>query len=73
MVVLSVWIYRLRVRAGVLEWGSVELMDTIQLTELNAAEVRQHPDLQFQAALSWLTSPNLPPVQQAVQVPSVIE
>ena len=47
--------------------GSVELMDSIQLTEISADDVRAHPDLQFQAALSWLTTPNLPPVQQALK------
>ena len=52
--------------------GSIELVDAIQLTEISAADVRLLPDLQFQAALSWLTSPNLPPVQQAVQ-PSAAE
>jgi carboxyl-terminal processing protease len=50
--------------------GSVELIDSVQLTEMSADQVRQQPDLQFQAALSWLTSPNLPPVQQAVQLPA---
>lgn len=49
--------------------GSVELMDSIKLEEISAADVRVHPDLQFQAALSWLTTPNMPPVQQAVQAP----
>jgi carboxyl-terminal processing protease len=47
--------------------NTIQLMDSIQLSEINAGEVRTHPDLQFQAALSWLTTPNLPPVQQAVQ------
>jgi carboxyl-terminal processing protease len=50
--------------------GSVELIDSIRLGEISAADVRVHPDLQFQAALSWLTVPNLPPVQQAVQAPT---
>jgi carboxyl-terminal processing protease len=49
--------------------GSIELMDSVQLSEIGVSDVRVHPDLQFQAALSWLTTPNLPPVQQALQVP----
>ena len=49
--------------------GAVKLMDSIQLGEMTTAEVRAHPDLQFQAALSWLTTPNMPPVQQALQAP----
>ena len=53
--------------------GSVELIDSVQLDDSSAADVRSHPDLQFQAALSWLTSPNMPPVQQAVQAPSTTE
>jgi len=50
--------------------STVELMDSVKLGELSAAEVRADPDLQFQAALSWLTTPNLPPAQQAVHSPS---
>jgi carboxyl-terminal processing protease len=50
--------------------GTVKLIDSIELAEASAAEVRVHPDLQFQAALSWLISPTLPPVQQAVQSPN---
>jgi carboxyl-terminal processing protease len=50
--------------------GTTELIDSIRLSELSAADVRAHPDLQFQAALSWLISPTLPPIQQAVQAPS---
>ncbi|MCC6455294.1 MAG: S41 family peptidase [Caldilineaceae bacterium] len=53
--------------------GSVELMDSLLLEEISAADVRTHPDRQFQAALSWLTSPNLPPVHQAFQVPTPLE
>jgi carboxyl-terminal processing protease len=53
--------------------GSVELMDALLLEEISAADVRVHPDRQFQAALSWLTSPNLPPVHQALQVPAPLE
>jgi carboxyl-terminal processing protease len=53
--------------------GSVRLIDAIQLDEATAAEVRAHPDLQFQAALSWLTTPSLPPVQQAIQAPAESE
>lgn len=49
--------------------GSVELMDSVQLGEITAGDVHVHPDLQFQAALSWLTTPNLLPVQQALQAP----
>jgi carboxyl-terminal processing protease len=49
--------------------STVELMDSVQLGEIGVNEVRVHPDLQFQAALSWLTAPNLPPVQQALQAP----
>jgi carboxyl-terminal processing protease len=52
---------------------SVQLMDSIKLEEISADEVRLDPDLQFQAALSWLTTPNLPPVQQALQVPAPAE
>jgi len=46
---------------------SVQLMDALLLEEISAEDVRLHPDQQFQAALSWLTAPNLPPVQQAFQ------
>jgi carboxyl-terminal processing protease len=49
--------------------GTVELMDSLQLEELDAEAVHLHPDLQFQAALSWLTTPNPAPIQQALQVP----
>jgi carboxyl-terminal processing protease len=48
--------------------GTVELIDSTHLSEINASEVRSHPDLQFQAALGWLISPTMPPAQQAAQV-----
>jgi carboxyl-terminal processing protease len=53
--------------------GSVELMNSLLLEEIGAADVRVHPDRQFQAALSWLTSPSLPPVHQALQVPAPLQ
>jgi carboxyl-terminal processing protease len=53
--------------------GSVKLVDSLELAEASAADVRIHADLQFQAALSWLISPTLPPVQQAVQAPAPAE
>jgi carboxyl-terminal processing protease len=53
--------------------NTVRLMDSVQLSESSAADVRANPDLQFQAALSWLTLPNLPPVQQALHAPAGAE
>lgn len=54
--------------------GSVRLIDAIQLADMSATEMRAHPDLQFQAALSWLIAPNtvptISPAQQAVQLPA---
>lgn len=54
--------------------GSVRLIDAFQLADMSATEMRTHPDLQFQAALSWLIAPNtvptVSPSQQAAQVPA---
>lgn len=46
---------------------SVQLVDPILLGEINAEDVRLQPDQQFQAALSWLSVPNVLPIQQAFQ------